>query len=106
MEILSWNTLADIMTTAIHVGTNNIIDEDPSIILHRNRYLLKNIWKTNPSTKIQVKFDIPPLKPKGGETHVVSNKRNDCMEMRPVSVDEQRKFNKIGGRRSTTAEIP
>ena len=42
--------------------------------LHRNRYLLKNIWKTNLRTKIQVKFDIPPLKPKGDETHVVSNK--------------------------------
>ena len=45
MTFLS-GVVADFMITAIHVGTNNIHDVDPSIILHRYRYLLKNIWKT------------------------------------------------------------
>ena len=42
----------DFRTIPIHVGTNHIPLEDPSIILHLNRYLLKSIWKANHSARI------------------------------------------------------
>ena len=42
----------DFRTIAIHAGTNNIPNEDPSTILHRYGYLLKTIWKANPSARI------------------------------------------------------
>ena len=42
----------DFRTIAIHAGTNHIPHEDPSIILHRYRYLLKRIWKANHSARI------------------------------------------------------
>ena len=42
----------DFRTIPIHVGTNHIPHEDPSIILHLNRYLLKSIWKANHSARI------------------------------------------------------
>ena len=42
----------DFRTIAIHAGTNHIPHEDPSIILHRYRYLLTSIWKANHSARI------------------------------------------------------
>ena len=51
MALLS-GVVLDVRTITIHVRTNNIPHEDPITILHRNRYLLKSIWKANPSARI------------------------------------------------------
>jgi hypothetical protein len=52
MWALLCGIVSDFQTIAIHVGTNNIPDEDPSIILYRYRYLLRNIWEANPGVRI------------------------------------------------------
>ena len=43
--------VSDFRTIAIHVGTNNIPNEDYSIILHRYRYLLKSTWNAKLSAR-------------------------------------------------------
>jgi hypothetical protein len=43
----------------LHVGTNNVPHENPSVILHRCKYLLKSIWNINPTAKIVLSAILP-----------------------------------------------